>query len=319
MKKKIIMLLSCILMITSVFAIDTSSRVVPLDRIAAIVNTDVITESQLEHQIAVVKKQFQQANAQLPSNKILRQKVLQQLIDEQLQLQLADTTGIHVSDAELNLGLQRLAQQKKISVNDLYQQVQQIGYTIKEFKQEIRNQIKIEKLQQREVTSHVRINQQEVEDFMLVVGKSVSKEYHLQNILIPLPDAASPEQIAAANKQARNIVRQLKTGMSFRKLAMTKSSGKKSLQGGDLGWRKLAELPVVFANRIQAMKIGGVAGPIRAPNGVHVIKLLGVRRAKGSESVSKNQVEQMIFQRKVNEALQQFINTLHNQVYIKIM
>lgn len=305
-------------MITSVFAIDTSSRVMPLDRIAAVVNTDVITESQLQHQIAIVKIQFQQAKTQLPSNKILRQKVLQQLIDQQLQLQLADTTGIHVSDAELNLGLQRLAKQRKVSLHDLYLQVQQAGYTISEFQQEIRNQIKIEKLQQRDVISRVRINQQEVDDFMRVVGKSVLKEYNLQNILIPLPDAASPEQIAAANKQAREIVQQLKSGISFRKLAITKSSGKKSLQGGDLGWRKLAELPSVFANRVQAMKSNDVAGPIRAPNGVHVIKLLGVRAA-GSQSVSKKQVEQMIFRRKANEALEQFINALHSQVYIKIM
>jgi len=318
MKKKIIMLLSCIFIITSVFAIDTSSNMVPLDRIVAIVNINVITESQLQHQIAIVKMRFQQTKMQMPSNKILRQKVLQQLIDQQLQLQLADKTGINVSDMEANLGIQRLAKQKNISVQELYQQVQKAGYTIREFQQEVRNQIKIEKLQQRDVISQVRINQQEVGDFMRTVGKSMSKEYHLQNILIPLPDAPSPQQIAAANKQARDIIQQLKRGVSFRKLAMTKSSGKKSLQGGDLGWRKLAELPTVFANKVQSMKGGDVVGPIRAPNGVHVIKLLDARAA-GSQAVSKKQVEQMIFRRKVSEELEQFINTLRSQVYVKIM
>jgi peptidyl-prolyl cis-trans isomerase SurA len=321
-KKIIIFTLSCIFLMTSAFAIDTTSPTISLDRVVAVVNTDVITSSRLKREIAIYKSEAQQAKMKLPSDNILRQRILQQLINQRLQLQIANSTGIHVSDAELNVALQRLAKQRKMSLNSMYQQVQKIGYTIKEFHQEIRKQIKIEKLQRRDVTAHIRITPQEVNDFLLTVklhGQSINKEYHLQNILIPLPDAPTPSQIVTANKKAKDIMQQLKQGANFRKLAMTKSSGSKALQGGDLGWRKIAELPVVFAAKIKTMKTGGVAGPIRTSNGIHIIKLLGTKMPSSSQPVNKKAVERMIFQRKVNEALEQYINTLRGQVYIKVV
>ncbi|MGD9152854.1 MAG: peptidylprolyl isomerase [Gammaproteobacteria bacterium] len=316
----VFLLLCCSLVMTNVFAIGVASSLVPLDCIAAIVNNDVITESQLDHQIAITKNEIRQANMQLPPENVLRKQVLQQLIDQQLQLQLAESAGIGVSDAELNLGLQRIAKQRNISLHGLYQQVQKVGYTIKEFRQEVRNQIKIEKLQQRDIISRIKVTPQEVNDFLRTMqhsGQSVSREYHLCNILIPLADASSPAQIAKAKKQANNIIRQLKHGANFQKLAMAKSGGSKALQGGDLGWRKLAELPTVFADKVKTMKVGDVAGPIRASNGVHIIKLLDTRGSRSSQQVSKKEIEQMIFQRKVEEDLQQFINTLRSQVYVK--
>ena len=321
-KKIIIFTLSCIFLMTSAFAIDTTSPTISLDRVVAVVNTDVITALRLKREIAIYKAEAQQAKMKLPPDNILRQRILQQLIDQQLQLQIANSTGIHVSDAELNVALQRLAKQRKISLNSMYQQVQKIGYTIKEFQREIRKQIKIEKLQRRDVTSQVRITPQEVNDFLLTVklhGQSINKEYHLQNILIPLPDAPTPSQIATANKKAKDIMQQLKQGANFRKLAMTKSSGSKALQGGDLGWRKIAELPVVFAAKIKTMKTGSVAGPIRTPNGIHIIKLLGTKASSSSQPVNKKAVEQMIFQRKVSEVLERYINALRGQVYIKVV
>lgn len=322
MSKKVIIfvLWCCTLVITSVFAVDAASPPVPLDRIAAIVSNDVITESQLAHQIAIIKNEIKQANMQLPPENVLRKQVLQKLIDQQLQLQLADSTGINVSDAELNLGLERIAKQRNISLYDLYQQVQKAGYTIKGFRQEVRNQIKIEKLQQRDIVSRIRVTSQEVNDFLRMMrhkGQSVSREYHLRNILIPLPDAPSPAQIAEANQQAESIMKQLGRGANFQQLAMAKSGGSKALQGGDLGWRKLAELPAVFADKVKTMKIGGVAGPIRASNGVHIIKLLDTRAPQSSRQMNKKEIEQMIFQRKIKEELQQFISTLRSQVYIK--
>jgi peptidyl-prolyl cis-trans isomerase SurA len=314
------LLLCCSLVMTNAFAVGVASSPVPLDRIAAIVNNDVITESQLDHQIAITKNEIRQANMQLPPENVLRKQVLQQLIDQQLQLQLAESSGINVSDAELNLGLQRIAKQRNISVHQLYQQVQKVGYTIKEFRQEARNQVKIEKLQQRNIISRIRVTPQEVNDFLLTMkrsGQSVSREYHLRDILIPLADAPSPAQIAEAEKQAKNIMQQLKHGANFQQLAIAKSSGSKALQGGDLGWRKLAELPAVFADKVKKMKIGDVAGPIRASNGVHIIKLLSTRGPQSSQQVNKKEIQQMIFQRKAEEELQQFINTLRSQVYVK--
>lgn len=321
-KKILIFILWCcsLMIVNTAFAVGTTLSPMPLDRIVAIVSTDVITESQLVHQIAIMKNEIKQANMQLPPENVLRKQVLQQLIDQQLQLHLANNTGIHVSDTELNAGLQRIAKQRNVSLPELYRQVQKIGYSIKAFQQEVRNQIKIEKLQQRDVISRIKVTPQEVNDFLRTVrqsGQSVSREYHLCNILIPLPDASSPAQIAKAEEKAKNIMQQLKHGANFEKLAMAKSGGSKALQGGDLGWRKLAELPTVFAGKVKTMKINDVVGPIRASNGVHIIKLLGTRAPQSSQQINKKQIEQMIFQRKVEEELQQFINTLRSQVYVK--
>jgi peptidyl-prolyl cis-trans isomerase SurA len=321
-KKKIFIclaILSCIYYATNVLAI---TKITPIDRIVAVVNNDVITESQLQTQIKILKNEMSQANMQIPPNKIVREKVLQQLINQILQVQIAQATGIRVSHHELNAALHRLAAQRKMTLSELYQAVQKAGWTIKSFQQQIRDQIAIEKLQHRDVAPRISISEQEVNDYLNAIknrDQATLKEYHLQNILIPLPDSPSPEQIATAQQQAQAIIAQLKTGVSFNKLAITKSQGSKALQGGDLGWRKMAELPTVFAQKVKQMKPGDITGAIKTPNGIHILKLLGVRALKAPQTTNKQQVEQMIWQRKMDEAMQQFINTLHNQAYIKIM
>lgn len=325
MKKQIIIfltLLCCVFYMANIFAVTENAKVTPIDRVVAIVNNDVITEAQLTKQINIMKNQMQQANMQIPPDKILRKKILQQLIDQLLQVQIAKSTGIRVSNHQLNAALHRLAAQRKISVSDLYKAVQKAGWTIQGFRKQIREQIAIEELQRREVASRISISEQEVNDYLHAVksrDKSVLKEYHLQNILIPLPDSPSPEQIATAKQQAQDIMQKLAKGADFNKIAMTQSGGKRALQGGDLGWRKIAELPVIFAEKVKNKKEGTIIGPISTPNGIHVLKLLGVRALQSQKPIGKKEVEQMIWQRKVDEQLAHFVNSLRSQSYIKIL
>ena len=318
-----------IFIIMSVFAFNgiqakTTQTTTPLDRVVAIVDDGVITQTELDRQVQLAKAQMQKANLPLPDTKSLNHQVLQQMIDKKLQLTLAERTGIRASAQETNAAISQIAKRNHKSVDELYETVKSDGWSIDNFRQEIKEEAIIQKLQTRNVASRISISQQEVDDFLQTANRSMRAmpQYHLANILIALPATPSPEQVTKARQQAENAIQQLKKGEDFKKLAAAKSSGSKAFQGGDLGWRKLPELPAAFADRVKAMKKGEVAGPIQTPNGFHVIKLLDIRQTSDvpqSTADERKEVEQLIFHRKLNEDIQTFISDLRSQAYIKIL
>lgn len=293
----------------------------PFNGIAAVVNKSVITQDDLNNQVAMVKERLQQHHVQLPSEMVLKQQVLQQLIDRELQLQQAERAGIKVSPTQVDTAIKRIAEQNHLSVAQLYQSSEQDGYTKKSFRAEVSKEILMQLIQNHEVAARISISKQEVEDYLSILAHSHRQltEYHLGDILLALPESPSPAQVAKAEKKAQTVVAQLKHGANFEKLAVANSSGEEALKGGDLGWRKLAELPTPFVKDAESMKVGQVAGPIRTPNGFHVIKLLGMRHAglKGTRAEQEKQVEQMIFERQFNQQLLNWIAQLRAQAYIK--
>jgi len=323
--KKILIGFASLMIALGVYAAPKASsaphggHVVPLDRIVAVVNSQVITETELDKQVATIKKHLEQSHMPMPNQKLLAKQVLQHLVDGKLMTQLASRMGLQVTQTQLNRAIAGLAKQNHMTVVKLKASLVKHGSNFAAFKKQFRKQLLIQELQQQSVGRRITISKEEVAALMKQMAKrgTSQNEYHLANITIPLPDAPSPQQVEQAKRKAEQIVAELNKGVSFKKLAVAHSGGKQAFKGGDLGWRHLAELPSVFEKPVAAMKVNGVAGPIHAPNGFHVLKLLGVRKLGGKLTVM--QARKLLFQRKFAEQLQSWMQEVRDGAYVKIM
>lgn len=291
-----------------------------IDRVVAIVNKDVITQSSLDHQIRIIKSQLKHANMAIPSDQKLRKSTLDQMIDRKLQLQSAKNAGIRVSTLELNAALNRISKQNHMTLSQLYEAVQKDGWTIAEFRQEIHEEMIVEKLQSMELGSKIKVTPQEIQNFINAAAKNATiKLYHLQDIFVSLPEKASAHQIDMAQQKAENIFAQLQKGKDFKQLAIESANADPSIHVGDLGWRPLSALPSVFEGYIVSMKKGQITKPIKTPNGFHMIKLIENPKTTQQQKITKEQAEQIVFQKKLNEAVKDFIEKLRSQSYIKTL
>ena len=251
----------------------------PLNRIVASVNDGVVLASELRTREARVISQLQQQQAQLPARDALRKQVLDRLILENLQLQMAERNGIRVDDATLNNSLRKMASQNDMSLSEFREVLEQDGYDYVSFREQFRNQITINRIRQQMVDNRIEVSEQEV-DNLLATTSSVSnrnREYHLAHILVSIPEAASPEQVQAAQARAQDILTRLRSGADFGQMAAAESDGQQALEGGDLGWRKSSQLPSFFTDIVVKLKPGDISDPIRSPSGFHIIKLLDTR------------------------------------------
>ncbi len=299
----------------------------PLDKIVAIVNDGIITQSQLDDRVNMIKVNLSKSKTPLPPRAILEEQVLEQMINQNLQLQLAESNGIHVSEEELNTTIGRIAEQNKMTVEAMFKEMTADGENYTLFRDEIREEMILHQLQQREVASTITVTPQEVSDYLRSINakKENRTQYHVENILIALPEAPTPKQAAEAQAIADELMTDIKKGGNFRSLAVEYSNGQHALKGGDLGWRKLAELPDVFANEIPRLKNGEVAGPFRTGNGFHIIKLVETRTVDSKNTAPendiqmRNQISNQIFNRKLNEKLQNWLMQLRANAYIKVL
>jgi len=251
-----------------------------LDRIVAIVNNDVITSSELAERVDQIKQQLSLKHTQLPPDDVLNKQILNRLILEEIQLQMAKTAGIRVDDEQLNHVITNIASQNKMDLDKFRQTLESEGYSFARFREEIRKQVIIGQLRKNKVDNQVYVSEQEVDNQLKKLGdeSNLDIEYHLAQILIPVPESAGPEQIDAAKQKAEDIYTQLNLGADFAKTAVSVSSDQHALQGGDLGWVKQAQLPTVFADIIPKMKPGEVTEPVRSASGFHILKLIDKRR-----------------------------------------
>lgn len=294
----------------------------PINGIAAVVNDSIITQADLDKRIAAIKVQIQKSGAPAPSNGELCQQVLQQMIDRKLQLQKADELGLTATDSDVDKAMQHIAEQNHVSQAALMNMLKTNGINEKDFKSDIHDEILIQEAQGKFVASRISVSPEEVDDFMhdFVQTNNAATEFHLQDILIGLPDSPTTEQIAKAKAHADQIAAALRKGANFQQLAQANSKGEQALEGGDLGWKKLGELPTPFVTSVASMQTGQIAGPIQTPNGFHILKLLAVRNQSGltgTPAQRKTQAENMIFQRKLQEDLINWISQLRAQAYIK--
>ena len=254
----------------------------PLNRIVATVNDNVVLESELINREAMIADQLRQQNAQLPSETALRKQVLDRLIIENLQLQLAERSGVRIDDETLNKNLQTMARQNEMSLDEFRQVLEKDGFNYVAFREQFRNQLTMNRIRQQMVNSRVEVTEQEV-DHLLATAASFNdqnREYHLGHILVSVPEAASPEDVKKGKARTEGILERLRDGADFESTAIAESDGQQALEGGDLGWRKTGQLPSFFSDVVGELKTGQISNPIRSPSGFHIIKILDIRGDK---------------------------------------
>jgi peptidyl-prolyl cis-trans isomerase SurA len=291
-----------------------------LDRIAAVVNDSIITQSELDEAVLNIKRQMAASHTPPPPEAVLVKRVLDQMIDRKLQMLLAEQAGVQITDEQLTKAITSIAAQNKITVKELYAKVASSGTDVSTYHKEIREEMLLQEIQQHEVGAKITITPQEVDDFMRSASwKSYyNKEYHLEDILIALPEAPTPQNVAQAKKQAEAVLAKLHKGMSFSQVAVAESGNTSALQGGDLGWLKLPQIPPTFSSELVHMKVNDIMGPVPTPNGFHIIRLAGLRDAAttGDAVSQRKQVEQLLFQRKLEEGLQSWVTKLRSEAFI---
>ena len=273
-----------------------------LDGIAALVNDGVVLKSELQVETDRIVARLQQQGTQLPPPQILMRQVLDRLVTEQLQLQRAEKVGIQVSDETLNQALATIAQRNSIPLSDLPAMLAQEGVDYATYRRDLRRQITIDQLRQRDVLQRINVSPKEVDAYLaLQEGKaSLRQEYLLSHILVALPAAATPEQIKTAENQVNDLYQRLQAGEDFATLAVAYSNGQQALEGGSLGWLKGSELPSVFADVAPGLARGAISEPIRNAGGFHLIKLVDRR---GGEAIMENQVHARHILMTTNEVL----------------
>jgi len=259
------------------------SGVENINHIVAIVDDDVIVRTELDEAIHTITAQLKQKGAELPSAAIIERQILERLIVQHLQLQIAVRSGIQIDDETLASAIRNIAERNHVSPAEFRTVLEKDGYNFEHFRSDIRDQLIIGRLHQREVANHVTVTDQEVDDFLASVHSQETEntksdgEWKLAQILIALPEGVSPERIQSAREKAETLLTRLRTGEDFRTLAMTQSDGRDALEGGDLGWRRMGQIPSLFAGIVSGMKKGDLSGPLRSPAGIHLVKLLDYR------------------------------------------
>ena len=249
----------------------------PLDRVIAVVDEGIIMNSELQQRLSLLKQQ--NAGAQLPPDNVLRKQVLERMVVESIQLQMADRAGIRISDAQLNDALQRIAAQNGMSLQQFRQAMEAEGTPFNAAREQIRDEMRISRVQRFQVGERVQISEQDIDYFLASeLGKMTSAaEYQLSHILIAVPEAASASDIQAAEAKAEALREQVVNGADFRQLAIAESAGRNALNGGELGWRKEAQLPSIFADVVPKLNIGDVSKPVRSSSGFHLVTLTDKR------------------------------------------
>jgi len=251
----------------------------PLDRIVAVVNDEVITGLELKAEMGLIKKQLRQQNTRLPNDAVLEKQLLDRMILRRIQLQMAKRGSIRVDDDMLNRTLENIAAQNRMSLSQFRAALQSEGINFESFRENMRDEITVNRLQQRQVRSRIVVTQQEIDNFInnqkLRGGKD--KEYHLGHILISVPEAASAQEIKAARAKAEKIVQDLRANADFTQTAVSLSDGQQALEGGDLGWRRADALPSLFADWVVEQDVNNVSDALRSPSGFHIIKMLSIR------------------------------------------
>ena len=256
-----------------------AQKIRELDRIVSIVNRDVIVYSELLNRLESVRTRLEESGTQAPPAHILARQVLDRLIIDRIQLQLAEEAGLQVSEDLLNQSVADLAARNELSLLEFRDILERDGYDFVKFREEIRDELLISQVRQRFVNNRITVSPRDVDNFLATVEKQGGgdSEYRLGHILLAVPEGASPEEIAQAKIRANRVHAELNDGADFAQTAVANSDGQQALQGGDLGWRKVAQLPTIFSEEAPQMSIGDIRGPIRSPSGFHIIKLTDLK------------------------------------------
>lgn len=264
-----------------------------LDSIVAVVDEGVILRSELDRAVANVQRQYASNPEQLPPLASLERQVLERLVMMRLQTERAASIGIRISDIELEGALQSIAQQNRVAPADMRRQIEADGMSFNAFRETLREEMMVQRLRTRVMQSRISVSDTEI-DILLARGTLRGKQYRIGNLLVALPDGATPEQIQAAREKADGIRKLVAEGMDFSAAAIRYSDAGNALEGGDLGWRSLDEVPAAFVPLIREMQAGEVTEPLRGPNGFQLIHVADVRDGDSQRLVQEMQLRDIL-------------------------
>lgn len=249
--------------------------VVVLDRIIAVVNDEVITRIDLDGRLKIAIRQLGQQGTPLPSREVLERQLLERMVTDRVQLHVAKETGLRVDDTELDRAIGRIAQENRLTLEGMRQALEKDGVPFARFREDIRDEIVMTRLREREVDARIVVTEGEIDNFLsLQQGQQGGRdEYDLSHILVVVPENASPEQIQGRRNRAEQAYAQLKGGADFRQVAAAFSEAPDALQGGGMGWRQSSRLPALFTDALQPMRTGELSPILRSPNGFHILRL----------------------------------------------
>ncbi len=254
-------------------------EVVEIDRIVAVVDDDVVTTSELYERVAMIRERLAANQMEAPPDDILTVQVLERLIVENIQLQMGKRAGVRIGDEELTDAIKQFAGQSGLSLAEFQQKLLEQGADYRDFRDQVRKDITIQRVQQDLVLRRIYIPPQELQDFLHSEAgrRETSAEYRVGHILIAVSSRVSDAAARQAEAKAWKLYRDLQEGADFGQTAVAHSDSSHALEGGDLGWRNVTELSSLFADRIVGLKVGEVLEPIRSPSGFHIVGLLDVR------------------------------------------
>lgn len=286
---------------------------VVLDRISAVVNEGVVLESEIERETAFIRDQAESNRQSLPDDEALRSRVLDLLIDQEIRRQHAQRLGIAIDASSVNRAIEQVARSNNMDTLRFRQTLQQQGFDYDQFRRNIEQELLLQRLIQRDVESRIRVSSQEIDDFVDNVSNDAAEQlrYRLQHILVAVPSSAPEAEFTIASQNAEAIVAQLEGGEDFSAVAAASSDGSRALQGGDLGWRTLQELPDYLVEAVRRLEVGKISPPTRSSNGLHIVKLN--ERQSGDLSQQKETLARHIFiagndpaiEQRLRQALQQ--------------
>ena len=256
-----------------------AAEVIKIDRIVAIVDQTVVTEQELESRIRTVTAQLQKQGTELPPENILRKQILERLISDTLQLQYAAQSGLKVDDSQLDKTIERIAEQNQLTLTEFADALAKDGVSMGKFRADIRNEITIARLREREVDSRVNVSESEIDNFLTTQASSNENqdEYEIAHILIRTPEEGATEDVQKAKAKVDEVIKALQAGTNFAKVSASFSDAPNALEGGSLGWKSSTQMPALFLDALKNMQVGTVSEVLRSPNGFHILKLISKR------------------------------------------
>lgn len=290
---------------TLAFAADAkqAAEIAKIDRIVAVVDQVVITENELADRIKIVTAQLEKQGTQLPPQNVLEKQILERLINDRLQINYANQTGIRVDDAQLDKTIERIAEQNKMGVDEFKQALAGEGINYRKFREDIRNEILLARLREREVDNRINVTEAEVDNFLTTQSSrnDAQDEFEVSHILVRAPEEGAPEELQKLKAKAEQALKQLQGGADFAQISAAFSDAPNALEGGALGWKTSTQLPALFTDALKPLQKGQLSAILRSPNGFHILKLTDRRGGSSPLVVEQTHARHILI--KLNEVV----------------
>lgn len=279
------------------------AEIVKIDRIVAVVDQVVITENELADRIKIVTAQLEKQGTQLPPQNVLEKQILERLINDRLQINYANQTGIRVDDAQLDKTIERIAEQNKLQIDEFKQALAAEGISFRKFREDIRNEIMLARLREREVDNRINVTEAEVDNFLTTQSSrnDAQDEYEVSHILVRAPEEGAPEELQKLKAKAEQALKQLQGGANFAQVSAAFSDAPNALEGGNLGWKTSTQLPALFIDALKPLQKGQLSAILRSPNGFHILKLTDRRGGSSPLVVEQTHARHILI--KLNEVV----------------